>query len=286
MMKQDETKSYTLIQPDKPVALVMDSPHSGKMYPADFRYECSIEDLRFAEDTHVDTLWSTAPSLGIPLLAARAARTYIDCNRSLDDIDPGTVEGGWPAAIQTSQRVALGGGLIWSKIGSDVTIFSGKLPQQAVSSRIADYYLPYHAALSHTLEQAYQRHKSVWHLNLHSMRSTAYEYLGISSVQPLADFVLGDRNGTSCDPEFTRMVEGMLRDLGYSVSINDPYKGAEILSRYGRPEHGRHSLQIEIRRDVYMDEKTRKPHEGFETLRANLALVTKSLVDYVVRETS
>lgn len=286
MMKQDETKSYTLIQPDKPVALVMDSPHSGKMYPSDFRYECSIEDLRFAEDTHVDTLWSTAPSLGIPLLAARAARTYIDCNRSLDDIDPGTVEGGWPAAIQTSQRLALGSGLIWSKIGSDVTIFSGKLTQQAVSSRIADYYLPYHAALSHTLEQAYQRHKSVWHLNLHSMRSTAYEYLGISSVQPLADFVLGDRNGTSCDPEFTRMVEGMLRDLGYSVSINDPYKGAEILSRYGRPEHGRHSLQIEIRRDVYMDEKTRKPHEGFETLRANLALVTKSLVDYVVRETS
>ena len=286
MMKQDETKSYTLIQPDKPVALVMDSPHSGKMYPSDFRYECSIEELRFAEDTHVDTLWSTAPSLGVPLLAARAPRTYIDCNRSLDEIDPEMVEGGWPAAIQTSQRLALGSGLIWSKVGSDLTIFSGKLTQQAVSSRIADYYLPYHAALSHTLELAYQRHKSVWHLNLHSMRSTAYEYLGISSAQPLADFVLGDRNGTSCDPEFTRMVEGMLRDLGYSVSINDPYKGAEILSRYGRPEHGRHSLQIEIRRDVYMDEKTREPHEGFETLRANLALVTKSLVDYVVRETS
>ena len=45
-----------------------------------------------------------------------------------------------------------------------------------------------------------------------------------------------------------------LRGLGYSVAINDPYKGVEIVRRHGRPARGRHSLQIELNRRLYMDE--------------------------------
>ena len=72
-----------------------------------------------------------------------------------------------------------------------------------------------------------------------------------------ADFVLGDRDGTTCAPEFTRLVADTLRDLGYAVAINDPYKGVEIVRRHGRPAENRHSLQIEINRTLYMDEDAR-----------------------------
>ena len=60
------------------------------------------------------------------------------------------------------------------------------------------------------------------------------------------DFVLGDLHGRACAPAFTAFVKGSLKGLGYTVDLNEPYTGAEILSHYGRPEQGRHSLQIEI----------------------------------------
>ena len=61
-----------------------------------------------------------------------------------------------------------------------------------------------------------------------------------------ADFVLGDLKGTSCEPAFTAFVAERLRAMGYSVAVNDPYQGAYIVQRYGQPEEGRHSPQIEI----------------------------------------
>lgn len=285
-MQQIETQSYVLIQPDKTVPLVMDSPHSGTRYPVDFDYTCTLANLRFVEDTHVDTLWSVGPSLGVPLLAANAPRAYIDCNRGLEDLDPDMVEGGWPTQARQSPRTTMGNGLIWRNVRRDLPIYSGKLPQQAVQDRINDYYLPYHSALSRIIDALHGEHQAVWHLNLHSMPANVYERLGIPSAKPAADFVLGDRNGTSCSPAFTELVEGLLRKLGYSVSINDPYKGAEIVALHGHPGRKRHSLQIEIRRDLYMNEQTREPNEGFEMLRANLALVTKDLVDYVIKHSS
>jgi N-formylglutamate amidohydrolase len=41
-------------------------------------------------------------------------------------------------------------------------------------------------------------------------------------------------------------VAGVARGLGYQVAINDPFKGAELVARFGRPDDGKHSLQVEI----------------------------------------
>ena len=60
-----------------------------------------------------------------------------------------------------------------------------------------------------------------------------------------ADFVLGDRDGTTCEPAFTAVVADTVRGMGYTVAVNDPYKGVEIVRRHGVPAANRHSLQIE-----------------------------------------
>src|SRR6201993_2524145 len=46
------------------VPLVFDSPHSGSEYPEDFRFCCSLDVLRTAEDAYVDELYAAAPELG------------------------------------------------------------------------------------------------------------------------------------------------------------------------------------------------------------------------------
>ncbi len=50
--------------------LVLDSPHSGTRYPADFAHACDPLVLRRAEDTHVEKLYDFAPELGAAWLEA------------------------------------------------------------------------------------------------------------------------------------------------------------------------------------------------------------------------
>jgi len=92
--------------------------------------------------------------------------------------------------------------------------------------------------------------------------------------------VLGDRDGTTSAPAFREKVASWLRARGYDVAINDPYKGVEIVRRYGDPAQGRHSLQIEINRKLYMDEATLRPHAGYAKLRADLTELLRELADW------
>jgi N-formylglutamate amidohydrolase len=97
-----------------------------------------------------------------------------------------------------------------------------------------------------------------------------------------ADFVLGDRDATTCAPEFTAFVAATLGAMGYEVAINDPYKGVELVRKFGRPHERRHSLQIEINRRLYMNEATLAKLDGFATLRRNLDRLLDALRGFVL----
>lgn len=263
------------------IPLVCDSPHSGVIYPDDFRAAVPQARLRAGEDTHVDALWRAAPQFGATLLAANFPRVYIDANRTLNDLDESLLETPWPEPLQPGPKTQLGFGLIWRNVDKNTPIYDRKLTVEEVRMRIDRYYRPYHATLSEAIDAAYQRFGAVWHLNLHSMPNNAYERLGIVSPHPLADFVLGDRDSTTCDPEFVHLVASELRSLGYSVRINDPYKGVELIARIGNPAKRRNSLQIETRRPIYMDEKTREPNERFVDVQRDMTRVLQKLSEYV-----
>ena len=98
-----------------------------------------------------------------------------------------------------------------------------------------------------------------------------------------ADFVLGDRDGSTCDAAFTAHVAAVLRELGYRVAINDPYKGVELVRAYSDPARGRHSLQVEINKRLYMDEAARQPHAGFDDLQRDLMTLLRAVIDFAQR---
>lgn len=275
---------YTLRLPEgEALPLVCDSPHSGTKYPDDFGYTIPFERLRAGEDTDVHVLWESLPSVGATLLAAEFPRAYIDANRDADDIDPAMLDAPWPGPLSPGEKTRLGIGLIWRDAGQGVRtpIYSRKLGVAEVQRRIATYHAPYHAAMRQAIETAYAQHGAVWHLNLHSMPANSYEGLGIQTDKKLADFVLGDRDGTTAAPEFTQMVAHALRSRGFSVAINDPFKGVALISRLGRPAENRHSLQIELHRGLYLDEATCERSAGFGALQAALAGVARDIAAYV-----
>jgi N-formylglutamate amidohydrolase len=263
------------------VAVVLDSPHSGVEFPADFDAAVSEFDLRDGEDCFVDELYLPAVERGIPLLAARCPRTYLDPNRHRGDIDLELIEGGaWPHVYLPSGKARIGKALIWRTLDDGRSIYDRKLSVVEVQQRIERFHAPYHRALAQLLEVAVAEHGAVFHLNCHSMNSVAGRMGEGGEGSARADFVLGDREGTTCDPAFTDLVRATLAALGYDVRVNDPYKGVELVRAYSDPGRGRHSLQVEINKRLYMDEATRRKHAGFASLQRDLQHMLEAIVDY------
>ena len=228
---------YTLRLPEgDALPLICDSPHSGVLYPDDFRYALPFEKLRAGEDTDVHVLWQALPAVGATLLAAEFPRAYIDPNRDAEDIDPAMLDGAWPTPLNPGEKTRLGIGLIWRDAGQNgrQAIYDRLLSVAEVQQRIAAYHAPYHAEMRKQIESAYARFGAVWHLNLHSMPANAYEGLGIKTHRPLADFVLGDRDGTTAAPEFTALVAEALRRRGYTRRDQRPVQGRRA-DRPARP---------------------------------------------------
>lgn len=277
-----ESRAYIRRDPaGTAIPLVCDSPHSGTDYPADFAHAVPLAQLRQGEDTHVDALWQAAPEVGATLIAACFPRTYVDPNRTLADLDPEAMEGVWPEPLAPGEKTRLGKGLVWTRMDPQTPIYDRKLSVAEVQRRIDRYYRPYHQALDEVVRARYAQFGALWHLNLHSMPNDAYERLGLNPDRELADFVLGDRDGTTCEPAIVDLIEGYLIDKGYTVARNDPYKGVQLIAQIGRPAENRHSLQIEIRRPVYMDEATRERNSGFDRLQQDLTGLLWEVAEYV-----
>lgn len=251
----------------RPAPVVFDSPHSGYAYPADFDHVVPRDLLRRAEDAFVDDLYESAPESGAGFLKALFPRAYIDPNRHEDEIDAAMLAEPWPRPLHVTEKAEMGLGLVRRLIKGRVDIYDRSLSVAEIMARIERYHRPYHAELEAMLDARAGRFGAVWHVNCHSMRTTG-RHQGKSI--PRDDFVLGDREGASCDPAFTEFVAACLRDLGYSVQINHPFKGAELVARFGRPLAGRHSLQIEVNRGLYMDEDRIEKHDGFIGLKADI----------------
>jgi N-formylglutamate deformylase len=273
---------YQLIEADDALPLIFDSPHSGAHYPRNFYFTCPFALLERAEDKYVDELFANAPQYGAHLLAALFPRSYIDVNRAEDDIDHELLEEIWPEESNPSARSFAGIGLVRRLVNPGTPVYSTPLSVEEVQHRIETYYRPYHAALGQLIDDAHCRFGQVVHINCHSMPSQSTSPAAMLRPTPfrMPDFVLGDRNGTTCDLSLTHGVRDFLKGLGYSVAINDPYKGVECVRRYAAPAMGRHSLQIEINKALYMNEETCEKHKGFNLLQENLNLLMQYLADY------
>lgn len=255
-------------------ALVLDSPHSGTAYPPDFLYACAIGTLRSAEDTHVEKLYNFAPALGAHWIEAHFPRSYLDANRNTTEIDVSLFDAPWPDPVETDpkvlSKVRLGKGLVWRTMDDGAPIYARVLGVAEVQARIEQCWKPYHAALAQAIDAAHQAHGYSIHINCHSMPAMASSHATDFPGEAHADFVVGDRDGSTASPALSSLVCEHLRALGYDVAYNHPYKGVELVRRYGDPARQRHSLQLEINRKLYMNEETLEILPGFDALKTTL----------------
>jgi N-formylglutamate amidohydrolase len=273
-----ESDPWLLLGPQESAhPLVLDSPHSGRILPADFGSVLDAAALRSGEDCFVDQLYLPATERGIPLLAAQVSRVYLDVNRDAADIDPELLDAPWPGTRAPSGKARLGKALVWRKLDDGRAIYDRRLSVAEMQRRIERCHAPYHRTLQRLLDATHARFGQVVHINCHSMNAVA-GVSGEGAGKPRADFVLGDRDGSTCEPALTAFVRDTLAAMGYDVKVNDPFKGVALVQLYSNPGAGRHSLQVEINKRLYMDEAAPQPHAGFAALQRNLVRLVDALI--------
>jgi N-formylglutamate amidohydrolase len=269
---------FILTEPEgQTIPFVFNAPHAGAIYPASFLAASRLDPmaLRRSEDAFVDELFSSVPDLGAPLLAARFPRAYLDLNREPYELDSRMFDGRLPPFANTrSMRVAGGLGTIPRIVADGQEIYQTRLPVDEALHRIEWLYKPYHRTLRHLVRRTAESFGQAVLIDCHSMPSSSVS----RDDGTKADIVLGDRYGTSCATLLIDLVEAALRGRGYTVVRNKPYAGGFITEHYGEPALGRHALQIEINRALYMDERAMQKKPGFGALSADLSIAFAQVI--------
>jgi N-formylglutamate amidohydrolase len=256
--------------------IIFNSPHSGSVYPTDFLAASRIElpALRRSEDSFMDELIGGLSARGFPVVRVNFPRSYVDVNREPYELDPRMFVGRLPSFANTrSMRVAGGLGTIPRVVGDGQEIYRERLTVDDALTRIEAFYKPYHRALRRLINRTHQTFGTVMVVDCHSMPS-----IGVSRDEPRRpDIVIGDRYGTSCAPSLPDMVEATMTGLGYSVGRNKPYAGGFITEHYGNPASGLHTIQLELNRAVYMDERQRERGPRFAEVMEDFATLAEAL---------
>ena len=270
-----------IIEPAKLTApFVFNSPHSGRTYLRDFlaASRLSLPGLRKSEDSFVEQLFAPVASLGAPLLHAHFPRAYLDVNREPYELDPALIAETLPRYANTeSVRVVGGLGTIARIVTESEEIYRRPVALCDALERINSLYKPYHAALSGLMDASLRKFGMAMLIDCHSMPSNPL----YDTDEERPDFVLGDRFSTSCNPDFTRLAAEKLKGMGYVVAFNKPYAGGFITEHYGRPRTGRHALQIEVNRALYLNEASYERSKDFDTLRRDIMRLVATMIEMI-----
>lgn len=264
-----------------PIPLFIDVSKSGLEYPREFRSPVAFTAVHDNVSMHVEDLFADAPRQGATLLRCVFAAFYIDINRHELDLDPAAIDGVWPVPLQPHVRTLKGLGLIKTKSRYGEALQERKLTVAEVEERLAHYYRPFHREMKRIVDDLHARFGVLRHLSGHCMSAMGAP-THLDAGKPRADFCISDLNGTTSSREFVDLLVATLRGYGYSVAINDPYVGNELIRRYGDPARGIDSIHFEINKKLYMDVKTFRKTADFPRIKADIDRLLRVVADDTV----
>ncbi|MBB4856900.1 N-formylglutamate amidohydrolase [Novosphingobium chloroacetimidivorans] len=270
---------------DEPSSLpvVISVPHAGRAYP-----RALLRDMRHPEssalkleDRYVDRLARVvAQDTGAALLIAQAPRAMIDLNRAPEDVDWemfGRAARSEPRPDPANRRARTGLGLIPRRLPGIGELWRRRHEEAELAERITQIHAPYHARLSAMLKTHQERWGAVLLLDLHSMPP-----LVARVGQPAAEFVIGDRFGTTCHGSLVGAAFSHLAQADRPAAHNRPYAGGYVLERHADVRSGIHAMQVEVDRSAYLDTRMAEPGAGFDDVAKVLTGMVRRLAQSVL----
>lgn len=233
-------------------------PHSGEAVPESCSWLKKLPEtiLMCDVDRYIDVLYE--PSLKTLKIESHKTdwhRYAVDLNRIPSDVDETSVIGSKNPAGSFNR------GFHWVVTTQNDQLMPQPIDQKHHEELKALIYEPFHASV----QSIYKKFKSqgfenVFHLDAHSMPSIGTS-MHRDPGERRADIVISDSLGKSCNIKFRDLVIAAYVSAGFKVGYNWPYVGGRLTEQYGQPLQGQHTLQVELNRDLYMDEQTKKLKE-------------------------
>lgn len=238
-------KPFEVISPiNEGTPLVAHVPHAAIAIP-----EAVLEELWLTveglggevvrlTDLYTDELFSGLSELGATLFVNRLSRLVFDPERFLDDaMEP---------AAAVGQGVVYTHGSMGQPIRRVDTVLRAR--------RIEEFYLPYHAALDSVVGKSLDAHGRCTVIDCHSFPSTPLR-TELDQTPDRPDICIGT-DEFHTPPDLAAGLEAGFAAEGFRVERNSPYAGTFVPSGYCGTDARVHSVMIEVRRGLYMDETT------------------------------
>ncbi len=245
------------------------SPHSGENIPQEIFWLKGFDEvtLMFDVDRFVDQLYEDiASELQIPLIKSQWHRYFSDANRLPADVDQGSVLG------SLNPKGKFTTGLIWQTTSQGVVLLDQPITAELYQAILVNYYQDFHTQVVHQYENYFKLGAGdVYQLDVHSMPSMG-THIHKDPGQLRAEIVVSDQIGKSASKDFVALVKEAYQKAGFDVAYNWPYIGGRVTETYGQPQKAQHCVQVELRRDLYMDESTKqKKPQLFKDTKQQLA---------------
>jgi len=255
-----------VIQGDGPV--ILSQPHGGTFLPVEIRSRLDDNGHLLADtDWHIGKLYDGLLA-DATVVRASFHRYVIDANRdpSGASLYPGQNTTGLCPLTDFDGRS------IWK---------DGAEPKaDDITTRVAEFHRPYHAALEKEVERVGAKHGIAIVYDCHSIRSRI-PFLFDGELPALN---IGTDNGKTCAGSIESATHLIASGSTLSTVLNGRFRGGWTARHYGKPETGVHAIQMEIAQSAYLESEA-PPWKYSETKAKKLRLTLKNILHAIAENT-
>lgn len=246
--------------------MILHIPHSSKLIPRKFRDQFVLSDddlaaeLTLMTDAFTDELFSLkdARTLRFPI-----SRLLVDVERFPDDTE------------EPMSKVGMG--MIYTRTAGGKNLKRALHAQER--SLLVSLYETHHQVLQTQVEKELETRGKALIIDCHSFPSHPLP-CDRDQSRPRPEFCIGT------DPFHTptalaKASELHLKEMGYSVRLNQPYGGTMVPLRFYQKDRRVASIMIEINRSLYLNEITGEKTGGYDFVKEQMGNLLSKLLSHV-----
>lgn len=263
------SSDFTIIHPNEVTCpIIISVPHSGVNFPEGISERIKPEQLEKLDDTdwYVHQLYDFATELGIPVIKANYHRWVVDLNR--DPISKPLYNDGRhiTAVVPTTDF-----------LGNDIYISKEIEPtKEEIAFRLENYFHPYHKAIEELIKDTKSKFGKALLWDAHSIK----RLVPTIRKDNFPDMILGDNDEKTAAAGIIHTALEALESSNYQINHNAPFKGGYITRTFGDPKKKVHTLQLEMSKDLYMNNtETDYDFDKADNVRAVLKKTFEELIE-------
>lgn len=246
--------------------MIFHIPHSSKYIPPHERAAIVLSDDELAHellimtDSYADELFLPCVNAGDEAVVFPISRLILDPERFIDD--------------EKEPMSDVGMGVVYTRT-SQKTPLRAFLEPSEKERLIRTYYDPHHQRLNEAARRELKRDGRVLIIDCHSFPSMPLPYEEDPDPESPDICIGSDPHHTP--PEMVQTIVDMAAKLHLSVKENSPFAGSMVPSKFYEKDERVHSIMIEIKRSLYMDETTGQKNSDFLSAQRKTGMLIYAL---------